>query len=132
MKTDIREYIPKDKFDTEKTQLLLDFNNEEIQPILFELLEWIKDMNWPVAQKMIEILPRFHRELIPLIKAVLSAEQTDEIWKYWVISALLPKLPKESLAYIIPYVERIKSKPTEREIVEEVHEVAIELFSCQE
>ncbi|MEO1013484.1 MAG: DUF5071 domain-containing protein, partial [Bacteroidota bacterium] len=52
----IKELIPKDKLDIEMAEKLNQYPYEEIKPIIPDLLEWIKDMNWPVARTVAEYL----------------------------------------------------------------------------
>jgi len=49
----IFELIPKDKFDTSGIYALYKIAPDEVEPILASLLEWIQDLNWPVAQELI-------------------------------------------------------------------------------
>ena len=63
----IFDLVPKDKFDVSGIEKLRRIGIEEAEPILGSLLEWVQDLNWPVAQELIKVLPRFHRQLIPHI-----------------------------------------------------------------
>ena len=42
--------IPQDKGDLETAEKLKNYTYEEVKDITPKLLEWIKDMNWPVAK----------------------------------------------------------------------------------
>lgn len=95
--TNITEFIPKDKFDVVSVERLKDIDPSEITPVSIQLLEWIQDINWPVAQKLVLVLPRFCKQLVPGIKQILSDRVNDVIWKYWIVTYLLDKFPAELL-----------------------------------
>ena len=52
----IKDLIPKDKFDVSSFEQLMALNDAEIDPIIPELLKWIQDMNWPVAPSVIKVV----------------------------------------------------------------------------
>ncbi len=116
------ELIPKDKFDNSSIPLLNTMNVQDAVPILGELLEWIQDINWPIAQELIEVLPRFHMQLVPHIKSVLHAD--DDIWKCWTL-CLIQKFPKETVLLLASDIKRIAYNPTASEIDEGAHEYAL-------
>ena len=71
--------IPKDKFDISFIDELKTINVNTVDPILGDLLEWLQDINWPVAKELVDILPRFHQKLVPHIQMVFNSN--DDIWK---------------------------------------------------
>ena len=102
--TDIHDLVPKNKFDSSNIERLKHLTDNEIEPILPSLLEWIQDCNWPVAG---DILPK------------------DDIWKYWIITCLAPLFSDESINCILSDIQRIAKSPTQGELREEVHEAAV-------
>ncbi len=116
--------IPKDKFDTSNIDALLDLSDNEMEPIILGLLKWTQDMNWPVAVKIVDVLIHRGRILEPYIIDILSPEQNDDIWKYWIISDLIPKLTDKPSQRIISEINRIAEYPTNGELAEEVNIVA--------
>jgi hypothetical protein len=121
----IFDLIPKDKSDDSNINKLKEINIKEIKPILGGLLEWIQDLNWPIAKKLIKILPRFHVELIPHIKNVL--ESNDDEWKNCVLF-LLRNFPYDSVKLLSPYIIRIANYPTKSELEEGTNEYAIDVI----
>jgi hypothetical protein len=89
--------VPEDKFDIASVYALKKAKPIEIIPISRSLLEWIADINWPVAQLLVEVLPIYHRELLPEIKYVLSDRVNDSIWKYSILNYLVSNFPKETI-----------------------------------
>lgn len=97
MYTPLLHFIPKDKYDVSVIPEIKNLKPSEISLIAPSLLEWLADINWPVAIPLAEELVRFHKELIPAIKHILYKDNTDNIWKYWIISILVNKFPIESI-----------------------------------
>lgn len=59
-------------------------NDEQLQPYLFELIEWLQDMNWPGAFKILERLKDFqkYKELAYVLdESVWIAKLTEnDLW----------------------------------------------------
>lgn len=118
--SNVEALVPKNKFDESTIEELQKLNDHEITPILLPLLEWIRDINWPVAQKIVPILAKHQVAVTPFIIELLKPEQTDEIWKYWIIAELLGLFQSENLQPVLPSLQRIAEHPTENERDEEV------------
>ena len=95
--TDIHDLVPKNKFDSSNIERLKHLTDNEIEPILPSLLEWIQDCNWPVAGDILPVLALHQSALVPLIHRVLSPHEKDDIWKYWIITCLAPLFSDESI-----------------------------------
>ena len=122
----ILDLIPKSKFDVSIIEKLESIDPNEAEPILLGLMEWMQDLNWPVAQELKRILPRFHVQLIPVIKIIFKTD--DDIWKYWTLK-LLKSFPKETLLKLQPDLDRIANFPTDGEKIEDVDKSAYEILS---
>jgi hypothetical protein len=121
---DVKELIPKDKFDEEAAKKLLQYSYEEIKPIVPQLLEWIQDGHWPVAEHVRKFLKTIHSNITPEI--ILILKDNDEQWKYQCIrtfgfNAKDILLKKE--------IERIALSPTQGEIEDDVHVIALETMN---
>lgn len=97
--------IPKDKFDLDAAKRLSLATPEQVSVVATSLLEWIADMNWPVALELIHVLPKFYKEIIPSIELILINPENDAIWKYWIISQLLIQFPKEGIINLLPIIQ---------------------------
>ena len=113
--TKTNRLIPQNKFDTSTIKQLERIKTEQISTISMQLLEWIADMNWPVAQELIKVLPRCHKELMIDIKYILSDKVDDSIWKYWIINSLLPLFPPDSQTVFLPYIQRLAAMAASNE-----------------
>lgn len=83
--------IPKDKHDIAAVEKLKTADAEAVIPLLPKLLEWVQDMNWPIAEPMVELLLHYPNELTPLVDEVLRGD--DDMWIYWCLVSIVPKLP---------------------------------------
>lgn len=92
---DNQVFIPKDKFDVAAVERLALACPEQISGIERPLLEWIADINWPVAKELIKILPKYYKEIVPAIVVLLS-NQEDIYLKIFIVEHLRPRLPNDS------------------------------------
>ncbi|WP_295082263.1 DUF5071 domain-containing protein [Ruminococcus sp.] len=122
---DIRALVPKDKYDITVISELKKLSDTEIEPIIPGLLEWIQDMDWPVAGDTAEILSVHSKVTALFIPKLLRPEQTDDIWKFNIITYLLKRNRSFSEnALITAEVERIAVSPTKGEQLEDVDKAA--------
>jgi hypothetical protein len=122
---DIHQLIPKDKFDIDTASQLRNYSYAEIKPIVPELLEWIQDMNWPVARTVADYLESISENLADEILKVLKGD--DDIWKWGCLRIYLRTIDKINDEGLLNEIKRIASHPTKGEIEEDVNELAIEL-----
>ncbi|WP_366289857.1 DUF5071 domain-containing protein [Paenibacillus sp. AN1007] len=122
---DIRTLIPEHKNDFERVEMLKNYKVEELKPIIYDLLTWLQDMNWPIALEIQNILLNFKEDLIPHIRTILLTD--DDEWKYWILTSLMRKLPNHIIVLLKPELERIRDHPTSDELqsdlIEEVEEI---------
>jgi hypothetical protein len=62
------------------------------------------------------------RPLAPYLRAIFEGD--DEVWKYWVIDAVLANSPDELVEEFTPLLVRIAENPTPRERTEELDQLA--------
>lgn len=121
--------LPPHKHDLETARAFEDCSLDELAPHLGGLLEWIQDINWPVARVVLPILARADDRIVPHIQAILVSD--DDVWKYWVIDALAPRLDASVRSQLMDAVTRIANEPTEGEVADEVHLVAASLLESE-
>ena len=109
--------LPADKFDIEAIEQLAAASAQKVIPLLPQLLTWVQDMNWPVAEPALNLLMQYPTEITPLIEDVLLGD--DEMWKYWCLERIVPKLPFYSKMVVANAVEQIASsvRPEDVELV---------------
>lgn len=121
------EFLPRDKFDFERVNKLKELDKEELIPLLPGLLEWIQDMNWPIALEVADVLITFPEELTPLIKNVLSTH--DDIWKYWCLTYLVKRMQLENRKQLFNELTKLVESPSPGEKLEELDELAAEIIN---
>jgi hypothetical protein len=120
------EKLPRDKFDFERVNQIKKCDKQDVIPLLPGLLEWIQDMNWPIAAEIADILVTFPKEMVPHIKHVFSTD--DDIWKYWCLVYVVKKFSKEDKELLRAELIRLSSTPTAGERLEEVDQKAREIL----
>ncbi|MCP1185663.1 DUF5071 domain-containing protein [Paenibacillus sp. 1781tsa1] len=123
---DIRECLPRDKFDYEAVRKLSEFSDVELKVIIPELMEWLQDGNWPISKPVEDLLLRLGEDLVPHIKDVLQTK--DPQWEYFILVGLIDRLPVSHLSMLQTDLVRILEFPTPSEVLEELDEVIVELL----
>ena len=118
--------LPKDKFDLDVVNRLSSATPEQVSGVAPSLLEWIADMNWPVASEIIQVLPGFYTVLLPSIESILTNPDNDIIWRCNIISKLLTQFPKESLLPILPVIQKYADFIPQNEDEEDLKNVALD------
>ena len=122
---DLHNMLPKDKCDTEQAQALVALGYPAVKPVLPELMEWIQDINWPVAHVIAPFLATIGLPLVPYIRQVFAT--SDEMWKIWVLYALVEMSPAIFNA-VQEDVQRIADTPPQNEDQEALQEAAREVL----
>jgi hypothetical protein len=122
---DVFSLVPKDKFDCSGIETLKSIDIKDAEPILYDLMVWMQDLNWPVAKELKKVLPRFHENLVPHTMAIFNSD--DDIWKSWTL-LLLKDFPSDTVRLLANDIKRIAENPTKGELMEEANEYASELI----
>ncbi|MGA3675863.1 DUF5071 domain-containing protein [Lysinibacillus agricola] len=121
------DLLPRHKFDNDSVEMIKKMDRDKILPLLPNLLEWIQDMNWPVAPSVLGLLLSFPEEIVPHVQVVLSSD--DDNWKWFILHFLVIKLPIESRVQFREYLTRVAETPTHNELAEEIDEIAKEILA---
>lgn len=108
----VEDLVPKNIFDFNGVNELRLLSDEEMVHIVPALLEWMKDMIWPIAKEMPELLSMHQKIIIPHIIEILQPKQFECDWKTYIIQLLLPLLDSDYLWILKPSLERIVKNPT--------------------
>ena len=125
MRSDLVALLPRDKMDTERAEAVIALGFPAVEPILPALLEWIQDMNWPVAEVLQPFLADIGSPLLPHVRRILETD--DDVWKYWVLRCIVAESP-ELRAMLVDDLKRLAAKPTSGEQSEELDALAKELL----
>lgn len=121
---EVRHLIPKNKGDYEVIGELKKLSFDEIKPIIPDLLEWLQDINWPIAKCIAEVLEPFADNLTPYLLEIL--ETNDGIWKLWILTIFGRNTENE---IFLKEIVRIAKFPTLDEIEEEVNVEALAILN---
>lgn len=117
----LQSLLPKNKLDVDAVRRLSAEGYPAVAPLLPALLEWMQDLNWPVAQALHPFLAGLGEPLSPHIQSILRAD--DDVWKYWVLICVVAESPPLLLA-LKPELEALAAKPTDGERDELIDELA--------
>ena len=117
----LQSLLPKDKRDVDAVKRLSAQGYPAIEPLLPALLEWMQDLNWPVARALDSFLAGLGEPLAPHIRSILRTN--DDMWKYGVLICVVAESPSLLLT-LKPELEQLAEKPTDGEREELVDELA--------
>ncbi|MCC9018997.1 DUF5071 domain-containing protein [Flavobacterium lipolyticum] len=120
----VKNLIPKDKFDFETVEKLKNYSFEEIESIIPDLLKWLQDMNWPVSRPIAVFLITYCEKISSEILKILQSQ--DQVWKYWILDTF-GEIIKDQM--VLNEIERIVKDPTKDEIDEEISEIATKIIN---
>lgn len=106
--------IISEKDDNEGLERLKKMSKSEILMNKKELLEWLQDMNWPVAKGMAEILSNYTNDLDIDIQKIILGKDLD--WKYWVTIRLLYYSKVRPSNFLLGLLQNKIENPTQIEI----------------
>ncbi|MBO9558425.1 MAG: DUF5071 domain-containing protein [Caulobacter sp.] len=121
MDSKLRALLPEDKLDIDAVARLVTEGYPAIQPLLPDLLTWMQDINWPVAQALQPFLASIGASLAPLVRTILNTN--DDVWKYWVVACLVAESRPLILA-LEPELKKLAYTPTPGEQGERIDRLA--------
>lgn len=124
--TDLSACVPKDKHDHDAVAAAKAAGFPALNPILPELLEWLQDINWPVAQGLLPVLAGAGPEIAAPIRHVLVGK--DGLWKFFVITWLVEKLDPDVQVLLVDDLTRLATTPTDDDMREEADQAAREVL----
>jgi uncharacterized protein DUF5071 len=101
--------VPLDKHDHEAAFRAIEAGYPAVEEKLPLLLEWLQDMNWPVAQTLAPFMASIGEPLIPHLEKIFETD--DLIWKCWIISILVEKSPPLAI-HFREYLEMLANEET--------------------
>ena len=121
-----KDLLPRHKTDDHRVEMIKKMDRDKILPLLPSLLEWIQDMNWPVAPSILKLLLTFPEEIVPHVQDVLYSDEDN--WKWFILHFLVIELPVDSRVQFKEYLTRVAETPTRNELAEELDEIAKEIL----
>jgi hypothetical protein len=121
--------IPASKRDWDAVHNLQAASAEQIIALADDLLPWLQDMNWPIADYIQALLVPHVQAISDNIVRVLQ-ESDDDVWKSWLLSVLVAEIPTAQLSCSMKEaLRRIVEHPTagEQEYVLDAARSVLEL-----
>ena len=87
LRKELRKLLPVNKDDVAAIEAITAHGYPAVQPILLDLLKWIRDESWPVAKPACEFLVRIGPQLAPQVRKVLGSR--DDPWKAVVLRQIV-------------------------------------------
>jgi hypothetical protein len=95
---------PRNKHDFERVNALIAAGPKAAEPILPQILQWLQDFNWPIAEPIAEPIADFlvsvGEPLIPHLRKVLTTN--DDMWIYWTLQHVVSRLPSDLVRELEP------------------------------
>lgn len=126
--SELSPLLPKSKLDTGQAEAIVRLGFPAVAPILPELLEWLQDINWPVAQVFLPLLASIGAPLHLHIKKILETD--DGMWKYWVLLHVVAQ-SRELQDLLIVELDQISHHPKPDEKEDGVDEIVREILGSR-
>ncbi|MBS3649154.1 DUF5071 domain-containing protein [Pseudaminobacter sp. 19-2017] len=62
-----------------------------MEPVLPQILQWMQDMNWPVAMLFESLVTSIGPPLAPHLRDIFLTD--DDVWKYWMLKVVVGDCP---------------------------------------
>lgn len=95
MRKQLRKLLPVDKNDVAAIDAITAQGYPAVQPILLDLLKWIRDESWPVAKPACEFLLTIGPRLAPQVREVLGSRR--DLLKAVVLRQIVSEWPSEDV-----------------------------------
>ena len=122
----IKYLVPKDKHDVSNINKLYSLTDDEMKLIVYDLLEWIQDYNWPVAQELVPLLKEREDIIFPYMSDILRGD--DFMWKYWIMDLIIPDFSIEHKNALKDDILALINDPDIDEDTESIREIAKECY----
>ena len=117
MHSDLQTCLPRHKADLPAAKVATLLGWPAIEPLAMSLLEWLKDINWPVAQVLAPFFAKIGADLAPYVRQVLASQ--DEVWKYHIVESVISRSMPLTQA-LESEMRRLSQSPTPSEHAQEV------------
>jgi len=125
MGSDLTALLPVSKFETEKAARIASLGYPRVEPVMPQILEWLQDLNWPVARVFQPFAASIGAPLAPHVRSILRTD--DGCWKRSVLSGVVAE-SFELATCLRPELERLAASPTAIEAQEKVDVLASEIL----
>jgi hypothetical protein len=125
MDEDLRLPLPRDKYDTRSAAELVTLGWNKVERAIPEILEWLRDINWPVATIFVPFFVDAGVRLAPFIRPIFAAD--DAIWTFNILHEVVSQSPALA-SELSGELERLAYSPTVAERLEGVSHLARQIL----
>jgi hypothetical protein len=104
LRRDLRKSLPQRHDDLDALPRLVAVGYPAVEPVLFDLLKWIRQPEWPVAKPVVDFLREIGAPLRPAIEQMFRTE--DRAWAAQAIREILEHWPVEALQPLFAQLEQ--------------------------
>lgn len=97
---ELRKLLPADKDDVAAVAELARVGYPGVQPLLHDLLKWIRVESWPVAKPVTDLLIAMGPAIAPDVSRVLASR--DDPWKAVVLRQIVAGWPADAIKQLSP------------------------------
>lgn len=103
VRRELRQLLPSNKDDVAAVDSLIALGYPSIEPILPDVLKWIRQPDWPVAPPLSKFLLSLGPSLLPHIHKIFSSPR-DDAWKAEILRTIVQYWPREHVAELKSYL----------------------------
>lgn len=104
LRRDLRKSLPQRNDDLDALPRLVALGYPALEPVLFDLLKWMRQPEWPVAKPVVAVLREIGAQLTPAIEQMFRSH--DHAWAAQVIREILEHWPAEALQPLFAQLEQ--------------------------
>jgi hypothetical protein len=97
---ELNKLLPTNKDDLAAVEALVRSGYPAVQPLLYDLLKWIRVESWPVAKPICDFLVTIGPALAPEVGKVLASR--DDLWKAVVLRNIVRDWPADMIRQLSP------------------------------
>jgi len=104
LRRELRKSLPQRSDDLDALPRIVALGYPAVEPILFDLLKWIRQPDWPVATPVAAFLTQIGAPLTPYIEQMFRSH--DQAWAAQVIRHILEHWPAEALLPLVGWLDQ--------------------------
>ncbi|WP_157890031.1 DUF5071 domain-containing protein [Paenibacillus sp. DMB5] len=116
--------LPTDKHDFKSVELLAGLEESQVIPLIPKLLEWVQDINWPIAAAVADLLQKYKVHTVSHIEAVFLL-RNDSIWIYNILAYLMNEWDSRSVSALSSSILKLAQAP---DVYEDTDLLAVEML----
>ncbi|MBB5397171.1 DUF5071 domain-containing protein [Mucilaginibacter sp. AK015] len=122
-----KNHIPQNIYDVTAVEHLLSLPFDAVKSDVPELLTWLQDMHWPVADGIADYLVPHVNDITDELISILQTD--DSLWKYYIMRVLIARSHRKLQPGLIKVIKYLAENPSEIDVDDNVDEAAKEILA---